>query len=108
MAGSIAGSREKLDPLRKFRGLAGLINMPQSEHLLLRGLKTFELRMLRHNENGQAVAEFLEKHPRIERVYYPGLPSHPQYEEIITHFVACAARARRAGPGGPCAGSAAS
>ena len=80
MAGSIAGSREKLDPLRKFRGLAGLINMPQSEHLLLRGLKTFELRMLRHNENGQAVAEFLEKHPRIERVYYPGLPSHPQYD----------------------------
>jgi cystathionine gamma-synthase len=43
---------------------------------LLRGLKTFELRMQRHNENGQRVAEFLEKHPRVEKVYYPGLKSH--------------------------------
>ena len=47
---------------------------------LLRGLKTFELRMQRHNENGLAVAEFLAGHPRIERVYYPGLPSHPYHE----------------------------
>ena len=64
----------------KFRGLLGLINSPHNEHLLLRGLKTFELRMQRHNENGQRVAEFLAAHPRIERVYYPGLPSHPQHE----------------------------
>src|SRR5438132_7200778 len=49
-------------------------------YLLERGLKTFELRMQRHNENGQAVAEFLAKHPRIERVFYPGLPSHPYHE----------------------------
>jgi cystathionine gamma-synthase len=48
--------------------------------LLHRGLKTFELRMARHNENGQRVAEFLESHPRVEKVYYPGLPSHPQHE----------------------------
>ncbi len=43
------------------------------------GLKTFELRMQRHNENGQRIAEFLESHPRVERVYYPGLPSHPSH-----------------------------
>jgi cystathionine gamma-synthase len=57
----------------------GLINSPQNAHLLLRGLKTFALRMQRHNENGQAVAEFLAAHPRIERVLYPGLPSHPTH-----------------------------
>jgi len=80
LAGAILGAADKLEPLRKFRGLAGLINAPHNEHMLLRGLKTFELRMERHNANGQAVAEFLERHPRIERVYYPGLPSHPQFE----------------------------
>jgi cystathionine gamma-synthase len=80
LAGAVLGAADKLEPLRKFRGLAGLINAPHNEHLLLRGLKTFELRMERHNENGQAVAEFLEGHPRVERVLYPGLRSHPQHE----------------------------
>ena len=58
----------------------GPINSPHNIYLLLRGLKTFELRMQRHNENGQAVAEFLAAHPRVEKVYYPGLPSHPYYD----------------------------
>ena len=58
----------------------GAINSPHNIYLLERGLKTFELRMRRHNENGQAVAEFLESHPAVEKVYYPGLPSHPYYE----------------------------
>jgi cystathionine gamma-synthase len=48
-------------------------------YLLHRGLKTLELRMQRHNENGLAVAQFLASHPRVEKVYYPGLPSHPYY-----------------------------
>jgi len=80
LAGAIAGSREKLEPLRKLRGVFGLVSGPLNMYLLLRGLKTFELRMRRHNENGQAVAEFLAGHPRIEKVYYPGLPNHPYYE----------------------------
>jgi cystathionine gamma-synthase len=80
LAGVILGSKGKLEPLRKFRGLLGLINAPHNAHFLLRGLKTFELRMQRHNENGQRVAEFLAGHPRIEKVYYPGLPDHPQHE----------------------------
>jgi O-succinylhomoserine sulfhydrylase len=58
----------------------GSINSPQNCYLLQRGLKTFELRVARHNENGQRVAEFLEAHPRVEKVYYPGLSSHPQHE----------------------------
>ena len=80
LAGVIVGTAEKLDPIRKLRGIMGAINSPQNIFLLLRGLKTFELRMQRHNENGLAVAEFLESHPRIEKVFYPGLRSHAYYE----------------------------
>lgn len=80
LAGVIVGSSEQLEPVRQLRGVMGGINSPHNLYLLQRGLKTFELRMQRHNENGQAIAEFLESHPRIEKVYYPGLPSHPSYE----------------------------
>jgi len=78
--GVIIGSAEKMEPVRKSRGLLGTVNAPHNFYLLLRGLKTLELRMQRHNENGLAVAQFLEAHPRIEKVYYPGLPSHAYYE----------------------------
>jgi cystathionine gamma-synthase len=76
LAGVVIGSKEKLEPVRKLRGIMGAVNSPQNCYLLCRGLKTFELRMQRHNENGLRVAEFLESHPRIEKVYYPGLESH--------------------------------
>ncbi len=80
LAGVVIGSAEKLDPVRNLRGIMGMVNSPHNCYLLLRGLKTFELRMQRHNENGQRVAEFLESHPRVERVYYPGLKSHVHHE----------------------------
>ncbi|MDZ4818105.1 MAG: aminotransferase class I/II-fold pyridoxal phosphate-dependent enzyme [Planctomycetota bacterium] len=80
LAGALIGTAEKLEPVRKLRGIMGTINSPQNIYLLERGLKTFELRMQRHNENGLAVAQFLASHPKIENVYYPGLPSHPYYE----------------------------
>lgn len=80
LAGVIIGSKEKLESVRKLRGIMGAINSPHNIYLLERGLKTFELRMQRHNENGQAVAEFLDTHPRVEKVYYPGLESHAYYE----------------------------
>jgi cystathionine gamma-synthase len=80
LAGAIIGAAEKLEPVRKLRGIMGGINSPHNIYLLSRGLKTFELRMQRHNENGLAVARFLENHPRVERVFYPGLESHPYYE----------------------------
>jgi cystathionine gamma-synthase len=80
LAGVIIGSREKLEPVRKLRGILGAINSPHNIYLLLRGLKTFELRMERHNQNGLAVAQFLAAHPKVERVYYPGLESHPYYD----------------------------
>ena len=53
----VIGSAEKIEPLRKLRGIIGTVNAPHNIYLLLRGLKTFELRMQRHNENGQAVAD---------------------------------------------------
>jgi cystathionine beta-lyase/cystathionine gamma-synthase len=53
---------------------------PQDAWLVLRGLKTFPLRMRQHCENGLAVAQWLGGHPRVERVHYPGLPDHPQHE----------------------------
>jgi cystathionine gamma-synthase len=80
LAGVVVGTKEKTDSVRNLRGIMGAINGPQNCYLLSRGLKTFELRMQRHNENGMMVAEFLASHPRVERVYYPGLPSHPYYE----------------------------
>ncbi len=53
---------------------------PFDSFLTLRGIKTLALRMERHCANAQAIAAWLEKHPRVERVYYPGLSSHPQHE----------------------------
>ena len=74
---------EKIEEIRSLRGIMGAVNSPHNCYLLERGLKTFELRMQRHNENGQAIAEFLEAHPRVSRVLYPGLESHP-YHKVAT------------------------
>ncbi len=76
LAGVLVGSATALEACRKLRGVMGLGPSPHNVYLLQRGLKTLALRMERHNHNGQALAEFLEKHPRVEKVYYPGLPSH--------------------------------
>lgn len=84
LAGVIIGAKEKLDPVRYLRGIMGSVNSPHNCYLLQRGLKTFSLRMAQHNRNGLALAEFLHGHPKIERVYYPGLPSHP-YHKIARH-----------------------
>lgn len=59
---------------------AGAIAGPMDSFLALRGIKTLHLRMQRHCENGKAVAEYLEEHPKVERVFYPGLKNHPNYE----------------------------
>ncbi len=80
LAGVISGSNEKLESVRKLRGILGGINSAHNMYLLERGLKTFALRMERHNASGLKIAQFLENHPRIERVYYPGLESHPTHE----------------------------
>jgi cystathionine gamma-synthase len=80
LAGVLISDAKKLESARELRNIMGPVSSPHSVYLLQRGLKTFELRMQRHNQNGQAVAEFLAGHPRVERVYYPGLPSHPFHD----------------------------
>lgn len=80
LAGAVVGSSEFLAPIEKARGILGGVGSPHDAYLLLRGLKTLDLRVRRQNENGLRVAQFLEGHPTIRRVYYPGLPSHPDYE----------------------------
>lgn len=66
--------------IRLVQNSAGNVPGPQDCFLILRGIKTLALRMERHCANAQRVAEWLERQPAIERVFYPGLPSHPQHE----------------------------
>jgi cystathionine beta-lyase/cystathionine gamma-synthase len=78
--GVLCGSRDLLAPIDRCRRLLGGILDPQPAYALMRGLKTLPLRIARHNSTAQAVAEFLEGHPAVARVYYPGLRSHPDHE----------------------------
>ena len=79
-AGAIMGPQELIDSARLHARVHGPMLHPFEAWLLRRGLQTYGLRMAVHNSNALAVAQFLEKHPAVERVYYPGLPSHPQNE----------------------------
>ncbi|MCC7501286.1 MAG: cystathionine gamma-synthase [Flavobacteriales bacterium] len=67
------------DRLAFIQNSSGATPGPQDCFLVLRGLKTLHLRMQRHCENGAVVAEWLVKHPKVERVYWPGLPTHPNH-----------------------------
>jgi len=67
------------DRLAFLQNAVGGVAGPFDSFLVTRGLKTLHLRMQRHCENAQHLAEWLERHPRVERVIYPGLPSHPQH-----------------------------
>ena len=66
--------------LKFIQNAAGAILGPFDSWLVLRGVKTLAVRMERHNSNGLAVARHLDGHPKVKKVHYPGLPSHPQYE----------------------------
>ena len=80
MAGVITGRGPAVEALREMQGMFGGIPGPMVAFLLIRGLKTFPLRMRHFNESAQKVAEFLEAHPSVEQVWYPGLPSHPDHD----------------------------
>ena len=89
LAGAVIGRTELLEPVRNLRGIMGGVNSPHNAYLLERGLKTLALRMERHNANGLAVARFLESHPRVERVLYPGLASHPYHDVAVRTLRGC-------------------
>lgn len=78
-AGAIAGPKELIGPMKKLRRTLGGVLDPHAAWLLLRGMKTLAVRMEKQNANGQEVAEYLENHPNVEKVHYPGLRTHPQH-----------------------------
>jgi len=80
MAGVVVGSRGLISAIRDMQAMLGGITDPHTAYLLLRGLKTLGIRLRKQNENGMTVARFLEGHPRVRRVFYPGLSSHPDYK----------------------------
>ena len=82
IAGFAVGSKEFMEHVRFFgvKDMTGASLSPFDAYLINRGMKTLPLRMEKHCENAQKVAEFLEGHPAVERVLYPGLKSFPQYE----------------------------
>ncbi len=80
VAGAVSGSEELVSRVVRMVQLYGPSLDPHTAWLLDRGLRTLEVRVKRHNENGLAVAEWLERQPAVERVIYPGLPSHPDHE----------------------------
>jgi cystathionine gamma-lyase len=80
IGGAVATNDPELyDRIKFLQNAVGNVPSPLDSFLVLRGLKTLHVRMDRHAENALAVARFLEGHPQVERVTYPGLPSHPQH-----------------------------
>jgi methionine-gamma-lyase len=80
IAGAVMGTAEWVTRIWNTHVVLGATLGAFDAWLMLRGLRTFPLRVRQHNENAQALAEFLETHPAVKVVYYPGLKSHPQHE----------------------------
>lgn len=76
----ITKTKELGEELHFIQFASGGILGPHDSYLVLRGIKTLALRMQRHSQNGLAIAKYLEKHPKIDKVFYPGLESNPQYD----------------------------
>jgi cystathionine gamma-synthase len=83
LAGVVIGSDYMIGAIKETQAMLGDVSDPHTAYLLLRGLKTLELRVQRQNETADKIAHFLAKHPAVRRVYYPGLVSHPDYEVAI-------------------------
>jgi cystathionine gamma-synthase len=80
LAGAVTGSAALVSLVRDVRHMMGAVCDPHAAYLVHRGLKTLALRVEQQNATAQAIAEFLEQHKRIKRVWYPGLASHPSHE----------------------------
>ena len=75
----VTNNDEVYQAIKFYQNAAGGVPSPFDSWLTLRGIKTLAVRMRQHEENAQAVARFLAEHPRVEKVYYPGLPAHPDH-----------------------------
>ena len=82
IAGFVCGNKEFISNVKLFglKDMTGAVMDPFAAFLILRGLKTLEVRMQRHCQSAQKLAEYLDKHPKVTKVYYPGLPDHVGYQ----------------------------
>jgi len=80
LGGVLAGRKDLIQAVYHFREITGASLAPASAYLLIRGMKTLGIRVERQNKNALALARFLEGHPAVEAVHYPGLPSHPFHQ----------------------------
>ncbi|NSL87081.1 PLP-dependent transferase [Chitinophaga sp. Mgbs1] len=81
IAGVVIAKTPQLgEEIKFYQNACGAILSPFDSFLLIRGIETLHLRIRQHGANAQAIAEYLEQHPAVEKVYYPGLPSHPNHE----------------------------
>lgn len=80
MGALMVNDKDLADRLYFIQNASGAVSGPQDSFLVLRGIKTLHIRMQRHCENGKKIAEYLVNHPKIEKVYWPGLKSHPNHE----------------------------
>jgi cystathionine gamma-synthase len=80
LAGVVAGNKGLVGLVRDLRHVFGAVLDPHAAYLVGRGMKTLGLRVAQQNNSAQALAELVEKHPKVKQVWYPGLPSHPHHE----------------------------
>eukprot|EP00475_Leptophrys_vorax_P030600 TRINITY_DN46007_c0_g2_i1.p2 TRINITY_DN46007_c0_g2~~TRINITY_DN46007_c0_g2_i1.p2 ORF type:complete len:312 (-),score=10.05 TRINITY_DN46007_c0_g2_i1:393-1205(-) len=83
LAGTLSGSKELVQRVRALHNVLGGVVDPHAAYLILRGLKTLELRVQRQNSTAMALAQTLAAHPKVLRVHYPGLPCHPEHEIAV-------------------------
>jgi cystathionine gamma-synthase len=79
LAGAVLGGADLISGIRDLQGITGAIADPFAAYLLIRGIKTLALRVARQNENAERIAAVLAAHPKVERVHYPSLPTHPEH-----------------------------
>ena len=80
MGGIVCGKKELIQQIFHYREINGATLHANTAYMLLRGIKTLELRVLRQNENAIKLSKYLENHQKVEEVFYPGLTSHPSHE----------------------------
>lgn len=83
VGGAVIGRKELMDPIKFYQNAAGGVPGPFDSFLTLRGLKTLAIRMERHCANAVQLADWLSKHPNVEKVYYPGLRDHPGHAVAV-------------------------
>jgi cystathionine gamma-synthase len=80
LCGLVCGKKELVQKIFDYREITGATLHPETAYNVIRGMKTLELRVLRQNENALAIAKYLDQHPKVSQVYYPGLENHPGHD----------------------------